>query len=49
MINLDMAVLECYHRELSQTEWYLEQQAKKHQPVYLNLLKPFPILAVFWH
>lgn len=22
MINLDMAVLECYHRELSQTEWY---------------------------
>ncbi|MDH5356677.1 MAG: IS110 family transposase [Gammaproteobacteria bacterium] len=42
MINLDMAVLECYHRELSQTEWYLEQQAKKHQPVYLNLLKTIP-------
>jgi transposase len=42
MINLDMAVLECYHRELSQTEWYLEQQAKKHQPVYLNLLRTIP-------
>lgn len=42
MINLDMAVLECYHRELSQTEWYLEQQAKKHQPVYLSLLRTIP-------
>ena len=42
MIDLDMAVLECYHRELSQTEWYLEQQAKFHQPVYLNLLRTIP-------
>lgn len=42
MVNLDMAVLECYHRELSQTEWYLEQQAKKHRPVYLNLLRTIP-------
>ena len=42
MVNLDMAVLECYHRELSKTEWYLEQQAKQHQPVYLNLLKTVP-------
>lgn len=42
MIDLDMAVLECYHRELSQIEWYLEQQAKKHQPVYLNLLRTIP-------
>lgn len=42
MIDLDMAVLECYHRELSQTEWYLEQQAKQHQPVYLNLLRTIP-------
>lgn len=24
-INLDMAVLECYHRELSQVEWFLEK------------------------
>ncbi len=42
MINLDLAVLECYHRELSQTEWHLEQQAKKHQPVSFNLLKTIP-------
>ena len=42
MIDLGMAILECYHRELSQTEGYLEQQAKKHQPVYLNLLKTLP-------
>jgi transposase len=42
MINLDMAVLECYHRELSKTEWYLEQQAKQFQPVYLSLLKTIP-------
>jgi len=42
MIDLDMAVLECYHRELSQTEWYLEQQAKQHQPVYWNLLRTIP-------
>jgi transposase len=42
MIDLDMAVLECYHQELSKTEWYLEQQAKKHRPVYLSLLKTIP-------
>ena len=42
MINLDMAVLECYHRELSKVEWYLEQQAKQFQPVYLSLLKTIP-------
>jgi transposase len=42
MINLDMAVLECYHQELSQIEWYLEQQARIHQPVYLNLLRTIP-------
>ena len=42
MIDLDMAVLECYSHELSQVEWYLEQQAKAHQPVYLNLLRTIP-------
>jgi len=42
MINLDMAVLECYHHELSKIEWYLEQQAKQHQPVYLSLLRTIP-------
>ena|SRR5690554_1524615 len=40
--NLDMAVLECYHRELSQVEWFLEKQAKKHQPAYFYLLKTIP-------
>jgi len=41
-INLDIAVLECYHRELSQVEWFLEKQAKKHQPTYFYLLKTIP-------
>lgn len=41
-ISLDMAVLECYHRELSQVEWFLEKQAKKHQPAYFYLLKTIP-------
>ena len=41
-IDLDMAVLECYHRELSQVEWLLEKQAKKHQPTYYHLLKTIP-------
>jgi len=38
-IDLDMAVLECYARELSKIEWFLEQQAKQHNPVHLHLLK----------
>ena len=38
-IDLDMAVLDCYAKELSQIEWFLEQQAKQHQPVHLHLLK----------
>lgn len=41
-IGLDMTVLECYHRELSQVEWLLEKQAKKHQPTYYHLLKTIP-------
>lgn len=41
-IDLDMAVLECYHRELSQVEWMLEKQAKQHQPTYYYLLKTIP-------
>ena len=40
-IDLDMAVLECYARELSKIEWFLEQQAKQHNPVHLHLLKSF--------
>ena len=38
-IDLDMAVLECYARELSRIECFLEQQAKQHNPVHWHLLK----------
>lgn len=41
-IDLDMAILECYARELSQVEWFLEQQAKQHKPVHLHLLRTIP-------
>jgi len=34
-----MAVLECYAKELSKIEWFLEQQAKQHKPVHLHILK----------
>ncbi|MCP5005581.1 MAG: IS110 family transposase [Planctomycetes bacterium] len=38
-IDLDMAVLDCYAKELSKIECFLEQQAKQHKPVHLVLLK----------
>jgi transposase len=38
-IDLDMAVLECYAKELSKIEWFLEQQAKQHNPIHLHLLR----------
>ncbi len=38
-IDLDMAILDCYAKELSKIEWYIEQQAKQHNPVHLKLLK----------
>ena len=38
-IDLDMAVLECYAKELSKIEWFLEQQARQHNPVHLHILK----------
>ena len=38
-IDLDMAVLECYARELSKVECFLEQQAKQHNPAHWYLLK----------
>lgn len=38
-IDLDMALLDCYAKELSQIEWFLEQQAKQHNPTHLHLLK----------
>lgn len=41
-IDLDMNILECYHRELSKLECHLEQQAKRHRPVDFSLLKTIP-------
>ncbi len=38
-INLDMAILDCYAKELSKIECFIEQQAKQHNPVHLHLLK----------
>ena len=38
-IDLDMAILDCYAKELSKIEWFIEQQAKQHKPVHLHLLK----------
>lgn len=38
-IDLDMAILDAYAKELSKIEWFIEQQAKQHNPVHLQLLK----------
>ncbi|MGX5172441.1 IS110 family transposase [Aliikangiella sp. IMCC44653] len=38
-IDLDMAVLDCYAKQLSKIEWFIEQQAKQHNPVHLHILK----------
>ncbi len=38
-IDFDMAILDCYAKELSKVEWFIEQQAKQHNPVHLHLLK----------
>jgi transposase len=41
-VDLDMALLDCYAKELSKVEGLIEQQAKQHQPVYLELLRSVP-------
>lgn len=41
-IDLDMAVLDCYAAELSKIEWFVEQQAKQHQPIGYQLLRSIP-------
>ncbi|MBB1420282.1 IS110 family transposase, partial [Pseudoalteromonas sp. SG44-1] len=38
-INLNMAILDCYHKELKPLEHYIEQMAKQHNPVHLNILQ----------
>ncbi|KEA63396.1 Mobile element protein [Marinobacterium lacunae] len=41
-VDLDMAILDCYARELYQIERFIERRAKQHNPVYLNLLRTVP-------
>lgn len=41
-IDMDMAILDFYAKELAQVEWFVEKQAKNHNPVYLELLKSVP-------
>jgi len=41
-VDLDMALLDCYAKELSKAEYLIEQQAKQHQPVYYQLLRTVP-------
>lgn len=38
-INLDMRILECYAEQLSKVEYFVEHQAKQHNPIHLHILK----------
>lgn len=38
-MDLNMTILECYAKELSKVEWFIEQQARQHNPVHLHLLR----------
>jgi transposase len=38
-IDLDVNILDFYAKQLSKLEWFIEQQAKQHNPVHLHLLK----------
>jgi len=38
-VDLDMATLDAYAKELSKVGWFIGQQAKQHNPVHLKLLK----------
>ena len=38
-IDFDMSMLEHYAKELSKLEWFLEQQAKQHNPVHYHILR----------
>ncbi len=37
-MDLNMTILECYAKELSKLEWFIETQARQHNPVHLHLL-----------
>ena len=41
-IDLDMTILDCYSQELYRLERFIEQQAKQHNPVYLQVLRTVP-------
>jgi len=41
-IDFDMTILDAYAKELSKVEWFIEQQAKQHNPVHFRLLKSIP-------
>jgi len=38
-VDLDLAIIDCYAKQLSKIEWFIEQQAKQHKPIHLHLLK----------
>lgn len=38
-IDLDLNILDCYGEQLSKVEWYIQTQAKQHNPVHFHLLK----------
>jgi len=41
-IDFDMTILDAYAKELSKVEWFIQQQAKQHNPKHFRLLKSFP-------
>jgi len=41
-IDLDVNILGFYAKQLGKVEWFIEQQAKQHNPVHLNLLRTVP-------
>lgn len=38
-IDLDLTILDTYAKALSQVEYYIEKQAKQHNPIHLQLLR----------
>lgn len=38
-MDLNMVILDCYAKELSKIEWFIETQARQHNPTQLHILK----------
>jgi len=38
-MDLNMVILDCYAKELSKIEWFIETQAREHNPKHLHILK----------